>query len=85
MTRRRIYVCRVILYLPRDTRLGIDGRAARSVCSGIRSNYSVVHVLVLGDAFACLMVVGCLVRLIADMAGNSKPACTVSDTFTALL
>ena len=53
---RRIYIRRVSLYLLRDRRLAIDGRAARSVCSGIRGNYIVDHVLALGDACDCLMV-----------------------------
>ena len=85
MTWRRIYICRVSLYHLRGRRLGSDGRAARSVCSGIRGNYTVDHVLALGDACDCLMVVRCWVRLMADVAGSSKSTCTVSDTFTSLL
>jgi hypothetical protein len=85
VTWRRIYICRVSLYLLRDRHLGSDGRAARSFCNGIRGNYTVDHVLALGDACDCLMVARCRVRLMADVAGSSKSTCTVSDTFTSLL
>jgi hypothetical protein len=59
VTWQGICICRVSLYLLRDGRLGSDGRAARSVCSGIRENYTVDHVLALGDACDCLMVARC--------------------------
>jgi len=84
VTLRGINVCSASLYLLRDRHLGSDGRAARSVCSGISGNYTVDHVPALGDACDCLMVVHCWVRLMADVAGSSKSTCTVSDTFTSL-
>jgi hypothetical protein len=59
VTGQRIYIRLVSLYLRRDRRLGSDGRPARSVCNGIRGNYTVDHVLALGDACDCLMVVRC--------------------------
>ena len=85
MTWQRIYIFRVSLYLLRDRRLGSDGRAAKSICSSIRGNYTLDHVLALGEACDCLMVARCWVRLMDDVAGSSKSTCIVSDTFTNLL
>lgn len=85
MTGQRIDILRARLYLPRDRSLGSDGRGARSICSGIRENYTVDHVVALVDACDYLMVIRCWVRLMADIARSSKSPCAVSDTFTSLL
>jgi hypothetical protein len=48
-------------------------------------NYTVDHVLALGEECDCLMAVRCWARLMAVVAGSSKSTCTLLDTFTSLL